>query len=161
MIAAANVPRAQVTQLHARHRVIACLAAVIALFAASRGVSAAASRCEAHAIRSHETLLARTLENWEPVDDQTVLIWTNHSPRAHLVKLSSPLAGLTSAEVITLVDGDDDQAISPCGHDGLRIGDAQEAEEAVRIVSIELLSARRTAELDPGTHPPALAAARI
>ncbi|GEM_PF-4521667 len=162
MIAASSLERAPVERILDRHRLVACFVALVALLAASRSVSAAVSRCEARAIHRHETLRAGTLANWEPVDDQTVLIWTKHASRAHLVKLAEPLLGLTAADVITLLDGDDDEAISPCGHDGLRLGDAsEEAASAVRIVSIELLSQKRTAQLDRGARLPPLASARI
>lgn len=161
MTGASSLSRTPGARIIDRHRIfpwLIALIALVALLAASRGVAAAPSACEARALHGHEALHAGSLANWEPVNDRAVLIWTRHTSRAHLVKLAMPLQGLTSAEIITLVDGDDDQAISPCGHDGLRLGDAAEVtRSAVRIVSIELLSAKRTAELDRGAQLPALA----
>lgn len=118
----------------------------------SPGVAAAAvtSACETRALRSQEVLAGASLENWEPVNDRTVLIWTGHDPRAHLVRLDRPLYGLAAAPIIDLVDGDHDRSISPCGHDGIRIGEGQGDGTVARIVSIELLSYRRTLQLDPG-----------
>ena len=124
------------------------VALLAALLLASTRALAATSQCEAHAARDHGTLLAWRLANWEPLDDRTVLIWTEHSSRASLVKLARPLDGLTSAEVISLVDRDGDGTISPCGHDAVTIGYGE--SDAVRIVSIRLLSERRTAALDEG-----------
>jgi hypothetical protein len=126
------------------------LIALAALIASSRGFGAetATSGCEIRAIRSQEVLVGASLENWEPVDDRTVLIWTGHETRAHLVRLDRPLSGLTAAPIIDLVDGDGDRSISPCGHDGIRIGGGQDDGTVARIVSIEYLSYRRTMELD-------------
>lgn len=121
-----------------------------ALLLASTRVLAATSQCEARAARGHETLLAWGLANWEPLDDRTVLIWTKHSSRASLVKLARPLDGLTSADIISLVDRDGDGTISACGRDALTIG--YDESDAVRIVSIRLLSERRTVALDEGAE---------
>lgn len=131
-----------------------CLMALVALLASSHGVAAAAgtSACEIRAIRSQEVLVGASLANWEPVNDRTALVWTGHDTRAHLVRLDRPLYGLTAAPIIDLVDGDDDRCISPCGHDGIKIGDGQGDGTVARIVSIEFLSYRRTLELDPGAQ---------
>jgi len=64
------------------------------------------------------------------------------------VRLARPLEGLTSASIISLVDGDGDLTISPCGNDALTLGYGE--NDAVRIVSIKLLSEQRTAALDGG-----------
>jgi hypothetical protein len=121
-----------------------------ALLASSSGfgTEAATSVCEIRANRSQEVLLGASLENWEPIDDRTVLIWTGHETRAHLVRLDRPLSGLTAASIINLVDGDGDRSISPCGHDDLKIGGGQDDGTVARIVSIEHLSYWRTMELD-------------
>lgn len=135
-------------------RFASLLVALVVLLASSHGVAAAAtSDCETRAIRSQQVLVGASLENWEPVNDRTVLIWTGHETRAHLVRLDRPLYGLTAAPIIDLVDGDQDRSISPCGHDGISIGDGQGDRTVARIVSIEFLSYRRTIELDPGAHP--------
>lgn len=128
---------------------IAILAAFVTL---TRSAAAAGSGCEAPAIRAQQTLMADRLENWEPLDDRTVLIWAKASVRAHLIRLEKPLPGLEEAEVISLVDGDRDKLISACGRDGLAIDSDAGGWEASRIVSIELLSKKRTAELDWGVH---------
>lgn len=136
------------------------LVALAALLAWSCGVAAAAtSACEIRAVRSREALAGARLENWEPVDDRTVLIWTGGERRAHLIRLERPLPGLGAAPIIDLVDGDRDRSITPCGHDGIRIGDGQGDGTVARIVSIEYLSYSRTTELDPGARaaaPPLL-----
>lgn len=129
------------------------VALLTALVAASSRVIAAAPLCEARAIRAHEALPAASLSNWEPVDERSVLIWIKHSDRASLVRLARPLAGLTSAAIITLVDGDGDLMISPCGHDALAVGYG--AGEEAPIVSITPLSRRQTTALDPGDREPA------
>lgn len=130
------------------------LMALVALLASSHGVAAAAgtSNCEIRALRSQEVLVGSSLQNWEPVNDRTVLIWTGPDTRAHLVRLDRPLYGLTAAPIIDLVDGDHDRSISPCGHDGIEIGGGQGDGTVARIVSIEFLSYRRTLELDPGAQ---------
>ena len=129
------------------------MALLVASLAGTRSAAAAMSGCEAHAARAHQTLLAKTLDNWEPLDDRTVLIWTRHSARAHLLRLATPIFGLAEADVIHFVDGDRDRLISPCGRDGIAIDDAG-AWQVGWIVSIELLSKKRTAELDSGVQVP-------
>lgn len=131
------------------------LVALAALLASSRGIAAGSviSACENRAARSGEVLVGASLENWEPVNDRTVLIWTGHEMRAHLVRLDRPLPGLTAAPIIDLVDGDRDRSISPCGHDGIRIGVGQGDGTVARIISIQYLSYSRTVELDPGAEP--------
>ena len=130
-----------------------------ALVLVSTRALAATSQCEAHAARDHETLLAWRLSNWEPLDDRTVLIWTKHSSRASLVKLARPLDGLTSADIISLVDRDGDGTISACGRDAVSIGYRE--SDAVRIVSIRLLSERRTVALDEGEELSRLVLSRV
>lgn len=122
------------------------------LLATARPAAAASSTCEEHAAREQQVLFGGTLDNWEPVNDRTVLIWTSHSQRAHLVKLKSPLQGLMSAPIIVLVDGDHDGRISPCGHDGIVLGDGADGGHIADIASIKLLSGRRTVQLDPSEH---------
>jgi hypothetical protein len=129
--------------------------AVVPLRSAAAG-PASESRCEMHAIRRHEVMIAAQMVNWEPVDDQSVLIWTGGSTRAHLVRLAQPLAGLAEAPMISLVDGDGDGAISPCGDDTVAVGEdaggVRDGAARVRIVSIRPLSAKRTAQLDRGAR---------
>ena len=122
------------------------------LFATTCVAATVSSACEQHAIREQQVLFGGTLDNWEPVNDHTVLIWTNHSLRAHLVKLKRPLRGIMAAPVIVLVDSDHDGRISPCGHDGIILGDGADGGHIARIVSIRLLSERRTVQLDPSEH---------
>ena len=128
------------------------IAVLLAVLAVDRGALAAAPNCEARAAHAHQVLLASSMDNWEPLDERTVLIWTKDSVRAHLVRLDRALDGLTDAAMIYLVDADGDGRINACGRDGIVIGDGAEITQVARIVAIELLSARRTAELDPGAH---------
>ncbi len=117
-----------------------------ALFIVAHGASAASPSCEARALSRHEALKAQDLGNWESVDDHTLLIWAKGAIRAHLVRLATPLAGLSEAPIIMLLDGDGDQVISPCGRDAVTVPGAR--VETARIKSMELLSAKRTAEID-------------
>lgn len=136
------------------HRVFkrsALLLGILEVFFATTCVAAdVGSTCEQHAIGAQQVLFGGTVDNWEPVNDHTVLIWTKHSLRAHLVKLKSPLLGLMDAPIIVLVDGDHDGRISSCGHDGIVLADGADGGHVARIASIRLLSERRTAQLDPG-----------
>lgn len=125
---------------------------LVGLFATAHDATAIAPDCEARAMRAHRVLLADSMDNWEPLDDRTVLIWTKHSSRAHLVRVDRALAGLTHAAMLYLVDPDHDGLITPCGRDGIVIGYGVEVTQIARIVSIDLLSAKRTAELDRGSH---------
>lgn len=135
------------------------VAFLAALLAVSPRVLAAPPPCEAQALRSHEALRPENLANWEPLDDQTVLIWMKHSARARLVRLSKPLDGLTSAPIIILVAGDGGRTVSACGHDALTL--SYDEREKARIVSIERLSERLTAALDGGEAAPNVTSSRI
>lgn len=152
-----SAPTARVIESH--RALVLSLLFLAALLFMSAQARAATSQCEARAARGHETLLPWTLANWEPLDDRTVVIWTEHSPRASLVKLARPLDGLTSASIITLIAGHGDRTISPCGHDALMIG--QDESTVAQIVSITRLSERRTAALDQGQDIPRMQLSRI
>lgn len=128
------------------------IATLVVIYAAAYDVRATVPACETRAARVHQVLRARSMANWEPLDNRTVLIWTKDSARAHLVRLDRALAGLIDAPMIYLVDADGDGRISACGRDGIVIRDGRDVTQGARIVSIELLSARRTADLDPGGH---------
>jgi|SRR5579862_7354740 len=128
------------------------LAMLVFLLGAPERGAAAVPTCEARALAAHEVVPGESLENWEPLSDRAVLIWTKHSARAYLVSLDRNLDGLTAAPVIDLVDGDQDDSLSPCGHDGVTIGDGGGNGMVARIVSIERLSLSRTAQLDPGAR---------
>ena len=119
---------------------------IAALLAVVPTALASTALCEARAVRSHQVLHAESLENWEPVDDQTVLVWMRHSTHARLVRLSRPLPGLTSAPIIVFVAGGDNRTISACGRDALMLNYA--GSEKARIVSIQRLPAGLTAALD-------------
>ncbi|MGH8297577.1 MAG: DUF6491 family protein [Steroidobacteraceae bacterium] len=149
MITLSRSGRAPVRHLGVIDRVsVLRLVLLAALLLVSTRALAAASQCEAHAARDHDILLGWRLANWEPLDDRTVLIWTKHSSRASLVKLARPLDGLRSADIISLIDRDGDGTISACGRDAVTIG--YDESRAVRIVSIRLLSEKRTVALDEG-----------
>ena len=122
--------------------------ALLALLLGSSCAFAADGGCEARAARNREAIPVEALANWEPVDDHTLLIWESTDRRAHLVQLDHPIPGLGTAAVIVLIAGDHDRTISACGHDGVMVEGA--GGGAARIVSIRYLSARQTAELDPG-----------
>ncbi len=130
------------------------LVGLLALATAPYAASAASPSCERHAAREHQVLRVERLANWEPIDDQTVLIWTGTSTRAYLVRLARPLDHLSDAPVIALLDGDQDRTISSCGDDAVTVEDDEDTEVSP-IVSIERLSEKRTAQLDPGTQAPA------
>jgi hypothetical protein len=121
-------------------------ASLCAALLIAQGARATSPSCEARALADHEALRAQDLGSWEPLDDHTLLIWAKGAMRAHLVRLATPLAGLSEAPIIMLLDGDGDQLISPCGHDAATLPGGH--GETARITSMELLSVKRTAELD-------------
>lgn len=117
---------------------------VLASLLACRCALAATPGCEAHALRARESIPAERLANWEPVDDHTLLVWTLHDSRAHLVELSRPVPGLVDAPTVYMVTRDHDPNVYACGHDEVIVPGGGTA----RIISIRYLSERRTAELD-------------
>ena len=132
----------------AAHRAVSnhLLGAAAALLPVFHYAAAAAPSCDARDLARHEAIRVEELDNWEPIDEQTLLIWVAGSLRAQLVRLDRPIRGLADAPIVVLIDSDRDRIISPCGGDAIAIGDG--AGKQARITSIELLSEKRTAELD-------------
>jgi hypothetical protein len=118
--------------------------AMLALLLVYPCALAATPACEVRAARAQESIPAETVVNWEPVDDQALLIWTLHDSRAHLVELERPVPGLRDAPTVYLLTRDRDPNVSACGHDEVIVPGAGTA----RIRSIRYLSEKRTAELD-------------
>lgn len=145
-------PRSLVTQFATP------LIGALALAAASYSTSALANGCERLAAQAHQLIPADKLANWRPVNDGAVLIWTDSSTQAYLVRLVHPLDGLTGAAIITLVDRDHNGLISACGRDALTLGDGHGGAR-VRIASVHLLSEEQTIELELkiyASKPPAI-----
>jgi hypothetical protein len=88
---------------------------------------------------------AEALAEWEPLDDQSLLVFEPRGRRAHLIRLAAPVEGLMLAHDIMAVDGDLDGLICPQGVDGIYVEECGCASSD--IVSIEYLSEKRTAEL--------------
>ncbi len=123
------------------------LIVVLALLAASYTTSALANGCERQAAQEHQLIPADKLANWKPISDGVVLIWTDNSARAYLVRLIHPLNGLKGAAIITIIDKDHNGLISACGRDALTLGDGHGGAMA-RIASIHLLSEQQTIQLE-------------
>jgi len=100
--------------------------------------------CVPAAAGSNQSIPVDDLGDWEPVNDRELLVWTRGATRAHLIRLARSIPGLSDADVVSLNDGDHDGQISPCGEDSVETDDGGTA----RIVSIEYLSAARTAQMD-------------
>ena len=107
---------------------------------------AATPDCEVRALRAQESIPAEQLADWEPVDDHSLLVWTLHDSRAHLVELSHPVRGLVEALTVYIVTRGHDPNVCACGHDEVVVPGG----ETARIISIRYLSEKRTAELDAG-----------
>jgi Family of unknown function (DUF6491) len=106
-----------------------------------------------HAVGAQDSIPAARLANWEPVDEQTLLVWTLHDSRAHLVTLDHPIQGLLDAATIVLITPSTYPNICACGLEELMVPGGG----AARITSVQYLSEKRTAELDPGASVPARA----
>lgn len=125
-------------------RAFATVELLLAWLLACSYTLAATPGCEARAASAQESIPAERLASWEPVDDHTLLVWTLHDTRAHLVELDHPVPGLLDAPTVYLVTPDRNPTVSACGHDGVMVPGGGSA----RIVSIRYLSESRTAELD-------------
>lgn len=136
------------SHLHRSLRILRPSSAVLfCLLSLPPALAAARPRaCEVHARRSDLSLPVAQIESWEPVDARTVLVWTPHATRAHLLRLDRRLRGLSHAPLIMLIDGDRDGKISACGRDGVLISHKRGGRAYIR--SIEYLSQKRTVELD-------------
>ena len=129
------------------------LVALLALLLAIPASYAATAGCHAHTAGAQDSIPAARLANWEPVDEQTLLVWTLHDSRAHLVRLDHPIPGLRDAATIVLVTPSTYPNMCACGSEELMVPGAG----AARITSVQYLSEKRTAELDPGASIPARA----
>lgn len=129
------------------------LVALLGLLLAFPASYAATAGCHARAVRAQDSIPAASLANWEPVDEQALLVWTLHDSRAHLVRLDHPIPGLLDAATIFLVTHSADPNIYACGPDELLVPGVG----AARIISVQYLSEKRTAELAPGASIPAQA----
>jgi hypothetical protein len=126
------------------------LVAILGLLLAFPASYPATTGCPARSVRAQDSIPAAKLANWEPVDDQALLVWTLRDSRAHLVLLDHPIPGLLDAATIFLVTRGTDPKICACGPDELLVPGAG----AARIISVQYLSEKRTAELDPGASVP-------
>ncbi len=106
---------------------------------------AATPGCQARAARVQESIPAESLASWEPVDDHTLLVWTLHDSRAHLMELDHPIPGLLDAPTVYLITHDREPNVRACSDAGVMVPGGGSA----RIISIRYLSKKRTAELDP------------
>jgi hypothetical protein len=99
--------------------------------------------CEQRAIRHGAAIPVEDLGQWEPLDERTLLVWAPNSEHARLLRLSRRIEALPGTDMISIIDGDHDDLISPCGHDVVMVnGDGAE------IISIRSLSEKETAQLD-------------
>jgi hypothetical protein len=131
-----------------RLRLVALLGLLLAI-PASYAATATAG-CRAHTVGAQDSIPAARLANWEPVDEQALLIWTRHDSRAHLVRLDRPIPGLLDAAIILLVTPSSYPNIGACGSEELMVPGVG----AARIISVQYLSEKCTAELDPGASVP-------
>lgn len=122
----------------------------LGLLLASPAGFAATAVCSARAVHAGDSIPATKLANWEPVDEQAVLVWTVHDSRAHLLRLAHPIPGLRAAAMILLATRGNDPTIRACGHDELLVPGVGTA----LIVSVQYLSEKRTAALDRGAASP-------
>jgi len=122
------------------------LFALLSLLMVAPAAYASGSKCEARAAHLDESIPVEMLDSWEPVDERTLLIWTSHDIRAHLVRLQHAVPGLVDATTIFLVTGSHEHAVDACGRDAVMVQGSGRA----RIASIRYLSTQQTAEFDAG-----------
>jgi Family of unknown function (DUF6491) len=114
---------------------------------------AAAGGSHARTAGAQDSVPAASLANWEPVGEQALLVWTLHDSRAHLVRLDRPIPGLLDAATIFMVTRSAEPNICACSTVELMVPGVG----AARIISVQYLSEKRTAELDRGASSPARA----
>lgn len=85
------------------------------------------------------------LAEWEPLDDFTVVIWTEGDALSYMLFVAKPVNGLASSENLYIFDGDRDGLICPYGSDGLGVD--ERFESASRIIGIMSLSGEYAAGL--------------
>jgi hypothetical protein len=85
------------------------------------------------------------LAEWEPLDEVTVVVWTEGDALSYLLIVGKPIAGLPLSENLYIFDGDRDGLICPYGKDGLGVDDR--FESSARIIGIESLCGEYAASL--------------
>lgn len=121
----------------------ACLSGLAALLVGCATPPHEPESCERQALHAQACIRVQNLGEWEPLDESRLLLWSAQASRAHLLRLSRPITALPLTDDIDISDADLDQLICACGHDSV----VATGRGPVLIVSIEYLSAKRTAEL--------------
>jgi hypothetical protein len=123
----------------------ACMVAVTVVLGACAS-SAGKPTDAVHDVEARGVCIEVTmLSEWEPVDDQQLLLWGPGQRRVHLLTLASPIIGLRFAEEVDLVDADRDGFI--CAHGGDRVLPIDGFPGSASIAAIQYLSEERSTEL--------------
>jgi len=123
----------------------ACAIAVAAALSACASAAAKPQAAVRGAASRAVCIDVETLSDWQPVDDQQLLLWAPGDRRSHLLTLASPIVGMLFAEELDVVDGDLDGLICAHGEDEILVEDRPGGSAS--IAAIEYLSEKRTAEL--------------
>jgi hypothetical protein len=88
---------------------------------------------------------ADLLSTWDALDDRSIVLLSPDETSGYLLTLDTPIAGLSDAQAIDVIDSDLDGQGCANGRDGIVAPDCD--CQAAIVAAIELLSPSRLAEL--------------
>lgn len=94
-----------------------------------------------------DCLMFSRFYDWQPLDDNNLVIWGPGRNNAYRVTLTMPLFGLRSAFAISFVDGTRDGRMCAFGRDAIEVRQGTMRDRS-SILSIEPLTAETLAQLE-------------
>jgi hypothetical protein len=96
-----------------------------------------------------DCVFARTIDNWDAIDDETMIIWAPSRHDPYLVKLWMPVFGLKSEFSIGIQDADNDGQLCDYGRDAIVVKSLSGTPERYRVRTLQRLDeAQARAMLD-------------
>lgn len=130
---------------------IASVAAALAACATPPNSSPSSSsdqQANAKAKRGMDTCVFNSaLDDWQALDDNTLVVWAPSKRDAYKVSLSMPLMGLKFAHQLGFADGTRDGRLCSYGRDSITLGNDSMAQRS-SISYIEKLNAETMAQLE-------------
>jgi hypothetical protein len=104
-----------------------------------------ATGSEERAASGNDCVFFRTIDNWQVLDDSSLVIWTTGNRRAYLVRLFRPSPDLRFAIDLRFQDGNGDGQLCPFGGDSVITGGT--TADRYRISSMKRLSEKELEDL--------------
>lgn len=123
-----------------------------ALAEEDKAAEIAAEASKAGESKGGDCVFARTINNWEAVDNETLIIWAPSQNHPYLLKLWMPVFGLKSEFGLGIQDGDNDGQFCDYGRDAIVV-DAPGGPERYKVRTLTRLDeAHAQALLESAKH---------